>query len=68
MIIRFDSLDIAPENDVFFLPHHFYSSLKNSIISNEDYNAVKKIYATMGLEKLGELNKLFKFLRYYHPL
>ena len=61
MITRFDLLNIAPENNVFFLPHHFYSSLKNSIISNEDYNAVKKLYRTMCLQNLGELNKLYNF-------
>ena len=27
MKARFDSLDIAPEDGVFFLPHHFYSSV-----------------------------------------
>ena len=37
MITRFDSLDITiPEDADFFLPHHFYSSLKNTIISRED--------------------------------
>ena len=61
MITRFDLLDIAPENDVFFLPHNFYSSLKKSIISNEDYNAVKILYRTMCLQNLGELNKLYNF-------
>ena len=33
MIQRFDSLDIAPEEGNFFLPHHFYSNLKDSVIS-----------------------------------
>ena len=61
MITRFDSLDIAPENDFFFLPHHFYSSLKDTIISKEDYDLVKKLYRTLKLENLGELNKLYNF-------
>ena len=61
MITRFDSLDISPEEGVFFLPHHFYSSLKETIITNEDYNSVKKLYQTMKLENLGELNKLYNF-------
>ena len=41
MIQRFDSLDISPEKG-FFLPHHFYSNLKDSFIDNKDYEAVKK--------------------------
>ena len=28
MITRYNSLDISPEDGNFFLPHHFYSSLK----------------------------------------
>ena len=31
MITRYNSLDIGPEYGVFFLPHHFYSSLKETI-------------------------------------
>ena len=31
MITRYNSLDIALEYGVFFLPHHFYSSLKDTI-------------------------------------
>ena len=48
-ITRFDSLDIAPENDVLFLPHHFYSSLKYKIISKEDYESAKRLYRTLKL-------------------
>ena len=61
MITRFDSLDIAPEDGIFFLPHHFNSSLKGDTISKESYNALKKLYRTLKLEKLGELNKLYNF-------
>ena len=43
----------------FFLPHHFYSSLKNTAISKADYDAVKKLYQTMKRDNLGELNKLY---------
>ena len=61
MITPFDSLDIAPENDIFFLPHHFYSSLKDTIISKEVYELVKRLYRTLKLENLGQLNKLCNF-------
>lgn len=30
-------------------------------ISRENYDAVKKLYQTMNLENLGELNKLYNF-------
>ena len=61
MITRFDSLDIAPEDGIFFLPHHFNSSLKGDTISEENYNALKKLYRTLKLKKLGELNKSYNF-------
>ena len=44
MITRFDSLDIIPEEGSFFLPYQFYSSLKETIITKEDYHLVKKFY------------------------
>ena len=43
MITRYDSLDITPENGQFFLPHQFYSSLKDSTMTDEEYGNVKKI-------------------------
>ena len=61
MITQYDSLDIPPEKGNFFLPHHFYWSLKDTIISKEDYEAVKRPYCTMDLENLGELNKFYNF-------
>ena len=42
MITSFDSLDISPPED-FFLRYHFYLSLKNTTVSKEGYNALKKI-------------------------
>ena len=43
MITRYDSLDITPENGQSFLPHQFYSSLKDSTMTDEEYGNVKKI-------------------------
>lgn len=57
----FNSLDISPEEGFFFLPHQFYCSLKETIISKEDYDSVKKFYQTMKLKNLGELNILYNF-------
>ena len=61
MITRYDSLDIKLENGKFFLPHQFHSTLKDNILTEEEYEKVKKFYQTMKLENLGELNKIYNF-------
>ena len=61
MIQRFESLDISPEEGSFFLPHHFYSSLKDSVIDHKVYKAVKKFYQTLNLDNLGQFKKLYNF-------
>ena len=58
IITAYDSLDIVPDDGEFFLPHNFYSSLKDTTMSNEEYENVKKIYKTMKLANLGKLNKI----------
>ena len=57
MITRYDYL----EEGNFFLPYHFYSSLKDSIMTREEYDNVKKFYQTLKLRDLGELNKIYNF-------
>ena len=44
MITEYNSLDIVPDNGKFFLPHHFYSNLKDTTMSDEEYQNVKKNY------------------------
>ena len=44
-----------------FLPHRFYSSLKDSVIDDKDYEVVKIFYQSLNLDNLGQLNKLYKF-------
>ena len=61
MIPRYDSPDISPEEGNFFLPHHCYSSFKDSIMTKEEYDNVKKVYQTSKLKDLGELNKSYNF-------
>ena len=60
MITGFDFLSISPEEE-FFSEHLFYSNLKDSQISTEDYENLKKFYALMKLENLGELIKIYNF-------
>ena len=61
MITCYDSLDIKPGNGEFFLLYHFYSTLKDNILTNEEYENVKKFYQTLKLENLGELTKICNF-------
>ena len=61
MITAYDSLDISPEDKYFFLPHYFYSSLKDDVMTMEEHENVKKNYETMKLKDLGELNKIYNF-------
>ena len=61
MITRYDSLDITPEDGIFFLPHHYYSDLKDDVMTPEEYQNIKKFYQTMKLKNLGELNKIYNF-------
>lgn len=42
MRTRYDSLDVSPEVGNFLLPHHFYSSLKDDIVTEEEYENIKK--------------------------
>ena len=44
MIKRYSSLDISPEDGIFFLPHHFYSSLKDDVMTVKEYQNVRKFY------------------------
>ena len=54
LITRFRSLNIV-HNIEFFLPHYFYSCVKNSTISDKEYENVKKLYTTLKLQNLGDL-------------
>ena len=43
-------MDTSPEDGNFFLPHNFYSSLEDDVITTKEYENVKKIYQTMKLK------------------
>ena len=60
LITDFDSLNIVPDKG-FYLPHQFYSSTKDSTISEEEYENVQKFYTTLKLKNLGELNHIYNF-------
>ena len=60
LISDFDSLNICTDKD-FFEIHQFHSNMKDSVISDEDYNNVKKIYKLLKMSNLGELSKVYNF-------
>ena len=57
LITNFDSLSISPDKDFFEL-HQFYSNMKDSVLSTEEYENVKKFYMILNLSNLGELNQI----------
>ena len=61
MIISFDYLNITPTDEDFFKIEDFHSSFKNSIISEEKYDSVKKFYMLMKMRNLGDLNMIYNF-------
>ena len=60
LIIDFDSLNIVSDKE-FFLPHQFHLSMKDSVLSEEEYQNVKNFYMTLKLQNLGELNHIYNF-------
>ena len=60
LITTSDSLSISPDKEFFEL-HQFYSGMKDSVLSTEEYENVKKFYTTLKLSNLGELNQIYNF-------
>ena len=47
--------------EIFFCSHHFYSSLKDTVFSDEEYENMKIFYKTLKLRNLGGLDKIYNF-------
>ena len=60
-ITDYDFLNIVPDNDDFFPKHQFFSSLKDEVMSDQEYENVKNFCKTLRLQNLGELNKIYNF-------
>ena len=43
------------------MPPHFYSDLKDNIISQEEHENVKKFWRIMNFENFGKVNKIYNF-------
>ena len=62
MIKQWEDLNIAPTlNENFFAKTAFYSSLKNSTITDEEYEDVQKLFSVMKMSNLSGLNALYNF-------
>ena len=66
LISDFDSLSIAPD-DEFCKPHQFYSSMKDSVLSKDEYENVKKFIRTLNFLTFEMLIKytVFKTLSFF---
>ena len=66
LISDFDSLSIAPD-DEFCKPHQFYSSMKDSVLSEDEYENVKKFIRSLNFLTFEMLIKytVFKTLSFF---
>ena len=60
MINSFDSLNKVPEGEIFSI-ENFHSTLKNSMITDQEHLLVKKFYLLLKMRNLGDLNNLYTF-------
>ena len=62
LIKNHNDLNISPTNDNdFFDINDFYSSLKNKIISQEDYESAKEFYEKLRMRNISDLNDIYNF-------
>ena len=54
-----DSLNIKPKNGILFLRDEFYSTLKEKVVGDEEYNNSKALYTLLKMRDLSDLNDLF---------
>ena len=60
MMNSFELLKIIPTDNLFSIDD-FYSSLKNSVITEKEHAAVKNLYTLLKMRNLGDLNNLYNF-------
>ena len=61
MIKTWEDLNEKPTVEQLFSKTNFYSSLKNSIISDEEYEDIKKLFNLLKMCTLSDLNALYNF-------
>lgn len=60
IINKFDSLAKVPKKEFFSIEQFYYSSLKGNKFLKSNISSLK-LYLTMKMEDIGELNKLYNF-------
>ena len=60
-ITTFNSLDTVPENKSFFEIRESYSELKQSNISETEYENSRFLYQTLKMRNLSDTNDLYNF-------
>ena len=54
-----DSLEITPEDGIFFSKDEFFSTLKGKMVDDESYENSKKLYILLKMRNLSDLNDLY---------
>ena len=54
-----DSLQITPEDGIFFSKDEFFSTLKGKMVDDESYENSKKLYILLKMRNLFDLNDLY---------
>ena len=54
-----DSLQITPEDGIFFSKDEFFSTLKGKMVDDESYENSKKLYILLKMRNLSDLNDLY---------
>ena len=53
------SLEITPEDGIFFSKDEFFSTLKGKMVDDESYENSKKLYILLKMRNLSDLNDLY---------
>ena len=54
-----NSLEITPEDGIFFSKDEFFSTLKGKMVDDESYENSKKLYILLKMRNLSDLNDLY---------
>ena len=54
-----DSLDVTPEDGIFFPKGEFFSTLTGKMLDDESYENSKKLYILLKMRNLSNLNDLY---------
>ena len=58
-IKSFDDIDAMHNQDEFFAKTYFYSTLRNEMINDNEYERVRKFWNLLQLQKHSDMNELY---------